>query len=37
MEPGVSPGEPNRRRGILPLVPFYSDQELLVEPSVPPG
>ncbi len=30
-------GSPNGRRGVLPIVPFYSDWELLMEPGVPSG
>ncbi len=29
-------GSPDGRQGILPIVPFNSDRELLVEPGVPP-
>jgi hypothetical protein len=37
MEPGVLPGQLDGWQGILPLVPIYSDRELLVEPGVAPG
>jgi hypothetical protein len=30
-------GSPDGLRDILPMVPFHSDWELLMEPGVPPG
>jgi hypothetical protein len=37
MEPGVPPGQPDGRRDILPIVNFYPDRKLHMEPGVPPG